>query len=133
MKLFNVQPPVVIFSTYRTERTKQQNHDQHLRAVQFLRDKDVPFKELLGRFSGEEEESILVTAEHLMVAKDIAWTTGQDYILQLDEYRNAELLPMHGLVRATTRLGKLFSSRHQPRGDYSYDQHTGIYYYVAEV
>ena len=132
MKLFRLHVPAVLFTTSIQGRSLIANHEQHLRAVAFLRKGGVPHKELRWWFDNYPSDSILLPQLWLDTAHDVAWTSGADYLVLLDEYRNASRHNLRQYPAVDEPMGRLVASqdyRNEQQG-YVYDPLTGTHYYL---
>lgn len=95
-----ILPEFTIVSVYRSENKESVNEHNHGEVLEGLKLVNVGFKELIGKYEGETEKSILIVGKKASkLAKMIANKYKQDWYLYCDQDRNAEIVSIKNGTR----------------------------------
>ena len=84
--------PFYIVSTYTQDTDRTLNNRGHRDARKRLDCNDVPFREVYGRFDGDEERGFQIPAKYSGWAMHIAQLYGQKLVLRVSEKSEAHLI-----------------------------------------
>lgn len=119
-----------IVSVYRSENKESVNLNNHEDVLEGLRLVNVGFKELIGKYEGETEKSILIVGKKASkLAKMIARKYNQESYLYCDQDRNAELIfTESGLKENIGKFKQISPAKVADLPSYTYDPLAKKYY-----
>jgi hypothetical protein len=88
--------PIIIFTVFKDNETKQHNTDVHETIKVSLQSKNIGFKELMGVYKGSCKMNLLVRAEHENVVLDLCKQFKQEYYIYSGPERNTETVSIDG-------------------------------------
>ena len=127
-----VKPHIFIFSVYRTSETKEDNLKNHNSVMKYLSEWGHDPVELIGRYKGVDEKSILITGQkNFDVVKGMCSVYNQETFLESNSDRQTDIIDVNtgerkriGILESVTEKEALASR------DFSYNPTTELYYMV---
>ena len=110
----NIIRPKLIFSTFRTEKTEDENIHSDKVVANILKGANIPFRQAIGTFEGIQEFSFVVDAKYRVMVEELCKTYEQDCYLEIDANRQGYLIYPDG---STVQIGTMHTSETRPDGD----------------
>ena len=84
--------PIVLMSAFQTKDNWLENSMAHDKLLGILKTKDIPFKEVDGKYAGVMESSVVISSDYESDVALICDLFNQESCLYLDQDRNATLV-----------------------------------------
>lgn len=120
--------PIVIFSVYRTERSKADNQRLHNTVVDELTKLNVPHKVVTGSYKGTIEKSIVLPIDYMLHAQTYSVKYNQEcFLVRYSDNATYNVYPSMGM----DYLGQWTEVTREvalSKDGYTFDDNTGLYY-----
>lgn len=130
MKTLNV--PQLIVSSFENTQTLEQNLAEFESLKGWLKVLDVPFKELVGRYKGVDERSVLISSEHRQLVDAIVRDWNQESYLELYYDGFAELVFNNGSRERIGYIKPVSADEASKLDAFTLDVESGQHYAVVK-
>jgi len=134
MKLFRNEgtPEVYILSAFSQYNGDKDNRDAHYEMGCELRNKDVPHKEVFGRYHGREERAYVVPGVFIDEVRELAIAYEQEIVLRVSDERVAYAVDPHTMYDGGYCMGDFVPVSSVERDeDYTYCPYLNQYFVVV--
>lgn len=123
--------PQLIVSSFTNTSTYAQNLEDFETLKVWLNSLSIPFKELIGRYKGTDEHSLLISSEHRRVVDAIVRDYNQESYLELYHDGFAELVYRNGSREKLGYLKQVTPEHAKTLDAFSFDPIENQYYTVV--
>ena len=118
----HINSPFAIVSAHLCGELWEVNQVRHKEMMACIKQAGVPYKELLGAYAGEEEQSVLLLGESgIRLAHELGQLFDQDCILVCDNERQAKLVYDYGAELSLGKFQPATKEEAEREGAYTYD------------
>lgn len=117
----NLKQNILIFSVFKANQTWEQNRNAHVQAMAELKSNLIPCGELVGRYNGASELSIMVIGfQHRDTVKAFCEKFNQESYLESHNDRFTNLVYSSGAIEPIGILTAVSKAEAEKMGSYSY-------------
>jgi len=128
----NILPNILIFSVFEKNQTAAYNEGMHAEILRMMQDKCIPHLELQGKYSGNNEKSILVEGfERRSMVENLCKLYAQECYLESHSDRQTFLVFPDGTKKAVGKLTNVSKEVAEASDSFSYNPLSGQYFVTA--